>query len=118
MEENKELEISDKLNKIYNNGDMNLYKEEISKILEKRYRIGLKFEIISMLMKDLLIFKNYILDRHKDTIDDKNKKIIAISHKLFISIASSSCDFESDSIKKVSSGCLSLNNCEIAPFLF
>ena len=44
MEENKELEISGKLNKIYNNGDMNLYKEEISKILEKRYRIVLKFE--------------------------------------------------------------------------
>jgi len=56
---------------------MNLYKEEISKILEKRYRIGLKFKSYKHAYERFIDFKNYILD--KDAIDDKNKKIIAIS---------------------------------------
>ena len=118
IEENKKLEISDKLNKIYNRGDMKLYKEEVSKIVEERYLTGQKFESYKHAYERFIDFKNYLLDKHKDTIDDKKKKIIAISHKLFISIASSNCGFGSDNIKNVSSDCLSLDNCEIAPFLF
>ena len=118
IEDKKKLEISDKLNKIYEKGDMKLYKEEISKILKERYKIRPKFESYKHAYERFIDFKNYLYEKHKDSIDNKNKKIIAISHKLFISIASSSSGFESDEINKFAPDCLTLNNCEIAPFLF
>ena len=118
IEENKKLEISKKLNELYQNGDINLYKKEVSKIIEERYKSGLKFESYKHAYERFIDFKNFLYDKYKDKINDKNKKIIAISHKLFISIATSNCNYESDTIKEVSSNCLSLDNCEIAPYLF
>ena len=118
IEEDKKMELFNKLNELYQNGEINLYKKEVSKIMEERKKTGSKFESYKHAYKRFTDFKNFLYDKHKDKINDKNKKIIAISHRLFISIATSSCNYESDDIKDVSSNCLLLENCEIAPFLF
>ena len=48
-------------------------------------------------------------------MNDTEKKILVISHKIFISIATSdeNCIFKNN---KTSKNCLVLDNCEIAPF--
>lgn len=116
IEENKKLELSNKLNKLYEKGEIKIYKEEVSKIVKERYESGFKFESYKHTYERFIQFKKYIKSKHKETINNKNKKILIISHKLYISIATSSCSFNSDNIKKVSSDCLSLDNCEIAGF--
>ena len=118
IEENKKMEIFNKLTDLYKKGDKKLYKEEVSKIVKERFNNHLKFESYKHAYERFNDFKNYICNKHKDTIDNKDKKIIAVSHKLYISIATSSCKYDTDEVKKLSSDCLSLDNCEIAPFLF
>ena len=114
----EKIEIADKLNELYKSGDIKTYKKEISKILEERYKKGLKFESYKHSYERFKEFSKYLYEKHKDTIQNKNKKIIVVSHKLYISIATSNCIYDSDDVKKTSSDCLFLKNCEIAPFLF
>ena len=116
IEEDKKLEMSNKLNELYEKGDIKSYKEEASKIIKERYQTKLKFESYKHAYERFIDFKNDVSNRHKDDIN-KDKIILIISHKLFISIATSSCEFKSDEVKNVSSDCLSLSNCEIAPFI-
>ena len=118
IEENKKMEMADKLNELYQKGDTKTYKEEISKIAKERFQKGLKFESYKHAYERFTEFKKYVYEKHKDSINNKEEKIIAVSHKTFISIATSSCAFNSDEEKKLSSGCLVLKNCQIAPFLF
>ena len=115
IEENKKLEMSNKLNEFYEKGDIQSYKEEASRIVKERYQTKLKFESYKHAYERFIDFRNDVKNRHKDDINN-DKKILIISHKLFISIATSTCQFKSDEIKDVSIDCLSLDNCEIAPF--
>ena len=114
--ENKKIEISKKLNQLYEKGDIKSYKEGASKIVKERYESGLKFESYKHAYERFVEFKNFLKTNHKETINNKNDKILIISHKTYISIATSSGGFKSDDIKKVSSDCLLLDYCEIAPF--
>ena len=118
IEENKRDEIYNKLNALYEKGDKDLYKNEVSKIIEERYKTKLKFESYKHAYQRFIDFKNYLYDKHKNTLNDKERKIIAISHKLFISIATSKSDFILSGKNQVSSNSLALDNCELAPFLF
>jgi len=116
IEENKREEIYKKLIDIYDKKDMKIYKEEVANIIKERYKTKLKFESYSHTYQRFLDFKNFIYEKHKDTMNDLDKKIIAISHKLFISIATSIPESVLNGKGKVSLNCLSLNNCELAPF--
>ena len=118
IEDKKRMEISNKLNQLYEQGDMTLYKEEVKNIVKERYLSKLKFESYKHAYERFIDFKKDLIDKYKESIYNSDKKIIIISHKLYISIATSSIEFKDDNIKKVSSDCLSLDNCEISPFLF
>jgi hypothetical protein len=75
-------------------------------------RIFRRINIQDALYNDILKFDLKSFDEydsfHTLFYNIKNKKILIISHKLYISIVTSSCGFKSDKIKKVSSDCLSL----------
>ena len=116
IDENKMLKMSNKLNKVYEKGNIQSYKEEASRIVKERYQTKLKFESYKHTYEIFIDFRNDVNDRHKDDINN-DKKILIISHKLFISISTSTCEFKSDEIKDVSFDCLSFDNCEIAPFI-
>ena len=117
IEENKKLEISNKLNKLYEKGDFKLYKEEASNIVKERFKTKLKFESYKHAYERFIDFKKELIDKYKDTIYNSDKKIIIISHKLYISIATSNCIYIDYEVKEVSSDCLYLDYCEIAPFI-
>ena len=119
IEENKRNEIYNKLNALYEKGDLDEYKNEVSKTIEERYKTKLKFESYKHAYQRFIDFKNYLYEKHKNTINDKKKKIIAISHRLFISISTSKPEsILNGNNNNQSSGGLSLNNCELTPFLF
>ena len=117
IEDKAKTEIANKLNNLYEKEDIKTYKKEISKIVEDRYKSGLKFESYKHAFERFKDFKNYLCEKHKDNMQNKDKKIIIISHRLYISIGTSHCNYDSDNVKKTSSDCLMLKNCEIAPFL-
>ena len=115
IDENKREEIYHKLIELYDKKDMDIYKKQVSEIIEARYKTKMKFESYSHTYQRFLDFKNYIYEKHKNSMNDTENKIIVVSHKLFISIATS--DYGNIIKGKVSSSCLTLDNCELAPFL-
>ena len=117
IEEKKRDEIYNKLDALYEKGDMDLYKKEVSKIIEERFKTKLKFESYKHAYQRFIDFKNYIYNNHKNSMIKLESKIIAISHKLFISIATSKPESILSDKSHVSLNCLLLNNCEMAPFL-
>ena len=114
IDENKREEIYQKLIELYDKKDMDTYKKEVSKIIQERYNTKMKFESYSHTYQRFLDFKKYIYEKHKNSMNNIEKKIIAMSHKSFISIATS--DYENIIKGKVSLSCLTLDNCELAPF--
>ena len=117
IEEKKRDEIYNKLDALYEKGDIDLYKKEVSKIIEERFKTKLKFESYKHAYQRFIDFKNYIYNNHKNSMIKLESKIIAISHKLFISIATSKPESILSDKSHVSLNCLLLNNCEMAPFL-
>ena len=115
IEEKKRDEIYFKFNDLYEKGDMDIYKKEVSKIIEERYKMKLKLESYKHAYQRFIDFKNYINNKYVNSMNDTEKKILVISHKTFISIATSddNCIFKNN---KTSKNCLVLDNCEIAPF--
>jgi len=118
IEESQRDEYYNKLNDLYEKGDKDLYKKEVSKIIEERFKTKLKFESYKHAYQRFTDFKNYLYEKHKNTINDKTKKIIAISHRLYISIATSKPDVILKGTNNKTSGGISPNNCELVPFLF
>jgi broad specificity phosphatase PhoE len=118
IDEKQRDEYYNKLNDLYEKGDMDLYKKEVSKIIEERFKTKLKFESYKHAYQRFIDFKNYLYEKHKNTINDKTKKIIAISHRLYISIATSKPDLILKVDNNKTSGGISPNNCELVPFLF
>jgi len=116
LEENKREEIYNKLNELYEKGDMDLYKKEVSKVIEERYKSKKKFESYKHAYLRYIDFKNYLNEKYKDSINNTDKKIIIISHRLFISIATSKPDNILKGKDELSSSCSSLGNCELVPF--
>ena len=117
IEESQRDEYYNKLNDLYEKGDKDLYKKEVSKIIEERFKTKLKFESYKHAYQRFIDFKNYIYNNHKNSMIKLESKIIAISHKLFISIATSKPESILSDKSHVSLDCLLLNNCEMAPFL-
>ena len=118
IDEKQRDEYYNKLNDLYEKGDTDLYKKEVSKIIEERFKTKLKFESYKHSYQRFIDFKNYLYEKHKNTINDKTKKIIAISHRLYISIATSKPDLILKVDNNKTSGGISPNNCELVPFLF
>ena len=72
----KKLEISNKLNKLYEKGDFKLYKEEASNIVKEPFKTKLKFESYKHAYERFIDFKKELIDKYKDTIYNSDKKII------------------------------------------
>ena len=115
IEEYKRNELYEKFNTLYEKNNFEDYKIEVSKIIEQRYKINKKFESYKHAYERFIEFKKFINQKHKNSFDNKNQKILIISHKTFISIATSDKEYLLKN-NKISKDCLVLDNCEIKPF--
>ena len=59
-----------------------------------------------------LYFKKFLEDKHKNSLNDNEKKIIVITHKAFINFATSKLAYDMEKIDKNPEDCCVTDNCE------
>ena len=62
-------------------------------------------------------FKQFLKNEHKDTINEKNKKVLCICHAAFINTATSPQPFLTDEIDEIPDNLYQIQNGEIISFL-
>ena len=101
---------------LYNNNKLaELKKEivnEIPKIIFKNDNFE-PFESFKHVYERFLGFKKFLIEKHKDTLNDVNKKIIVISHGDFISSITNKYLFEDDNINSFPKDGSRPKNCDI-----
>lgn len=77
-----------KLKNLYDKGDMAEYKNELGKFLKEKYNNG--FESYKHVYERFNEFVKFLKNKFNDTINDKNKKILCVTHSALINIGTSS----------------------------
>ena len=77
-----------KLKNLYDKGDMVEYKSELGKFLKEKYNNG--FESYKHVYERFNEFVKFLKNKFNDTINDKNKKILCVTHSALINIGTSS----------------------------
>ena len=78
-----------KLKSLYDKGEIEKYKNEIGKFLKDNLKPNTVFESFKHTQERLEEFKKYLLQEFKDSINNKDNKILCICHGALISIATS-----------------------------
>ena len=113
FEENKKNEMYQKLKYYYEKNDLNSLKKGLSDLSRMRYEQNKRFESLKHLQIRCNKFLEYIKTKHKDTLDNKENKILVIAHTSFIKIATDRTIYESEDIQNYHPNSYSCNNCEI-----
>ena len=85
-----------KLKNLYHKGKLKEFKDEIGRFIKENKKDYIKYESFKHSYERFEEFKNYIKKEFKETINNKNKKILCISHSGFIMTASSPSPFLKD----------------------
>ena len=106
-----------KLKEIYENGEIQEFKKEIGKFLKKKNKIFSQYESFKHVYQRFEEFKSFLKNEIKDNMNDKNKKILCISHGGFINTATSPVPFQNDKINEPDN-LYRIQNGEIISLLF
>ena len=106
-----------KLKSLYDNGEMAKYREEIGKFLKDNLRTDTQFESFKHSHERFEEFKRYLHEEFKDTINNKDKKVLCVSHGAFIRTATSPVPFLKDEIKETIDNLYYVKNAEIISLL-
>jgi broad specificity phosphatase PhoE len=87
--DNTKTEIYNNLRELYDNNKEELYQQALEKFAMFRIEYRKKFESIRHEYNRFLEFKNSLKNEHSYTLNDKNQKILIISHSSFIKISTS-----------------------------
>jgi len=109
-------EMYQKLKNIYDNGDIDGLRNGLSELATKRFQAKIRFESLKHLQGRFIKFCDYLREKHKDTLEDKNNKILVVSHCAYIKIGTDLTPYESEKIQDYHSTVYSPNNCEILSF--
>jgi broad specificity phosphatase PhoE len=101
------------LKKLYDSGDMKKFKEELGKFLAEKKKIFLRFESFKHANDRFEKFKEYLRNEFKDTISDKDKKVLCVTHSSLMSIATSSVPFLTDKVNETVDNLYKMQNGEI-----
>ena len=106
-----------KLKNLYDNNDIQKYKEEIGKFFKENYKKYKKYESFKHSYERFDEFKKYLNEEFKETNNNKYQKVLCISHSAFISVATSSTPFLKDEIEENRDNLYHLQNTEIISLL-
>ena len=101
LEENIKNDKYNKLLDLYSKGDIINYKKEmvneIPKMIFKKNNLQ-PFESFKHVYSRFLEFKNFLAEKHKDSLNDLDKKVIVVTHGDFLSVITNKYLYENDDI--------------------
>ncbi len=102
-----------KLKGFYDSGNMKELKNGLSSLAKLLFRAKKRSESLRHLQGRFQKFKDFIKEKHKNTLNDKEKKIFVVSHSSFMTSGTDMTPYESETIQKFHPSCHSPKNCEI-----
>ena len=102
-----------KLKKYYDNNKQSFFEKELEKLAIYRIQSGIRFESLKHEYQRFIDFSKYLINKHKETLNNKNNKILSISHSGFIKVATSNEPYENDKINISNTYIKFLDNCKI-----
>ena len=91
-------------------------KNGLSDLVKLSYKKNKRLESLKHLQERFKKFCDYIKDQHKDSLNDKNKKIFVISHCAYMKSGTDMTPYKSDNIQKFHNSCYTPKNCEILSY--
>ena len=113
FEENKKNEMYEKLKYLYNKNDLENVEKELEQLAIIRYQQDKRFESLKHLQFRFNKFLEYIKEKHKNTLDNTEEKILVVTHTSFIKCATDRTPYESEDIQNYHPNSYSSKNCEI-----
>ena len=116
MNENQKMDKFNKLLNIYNKGDMNNYKiemvNEFPRMIFNEQSLQ-PFESFKHVYSRFLEFKNFLVERHKKTLNEIDKKILVITHGDFLGVITNKYLYGNDEQNYFPKDCCYCKNCDI-----
>ena len=117
FDENEKNKKYLELKKYYDNGEIDKLKKglaDLSSLRLNKYKISL--ESLKNAQGRFKKFLEYIKETHKDTLENKNEKIMVYSHGSFMRVGTNMTPYSSEKIEKFHSHSYSPQNCEILSY--
>ena len=118
FEENKKNEMYHKLKQFYEKNDFNSLKKGLSELSSMRYAQNKRFESLKYLQTRCFKFLDFIKEKHKNTLNNKENKILVITHTSFIKCVTDRTPYENEDIQDYHPNSYSCKNCEIISIKF
>ena len=118
FEESKKNKIYKKLQYLYSINDFINLKKELSQLAVIRYQQNKRFESLKHLQIRFNKFIEYIKEKHKNTLDNKEQKILVVTHSSFIKCATDRTQYDNEDIQIYHKNAYSSKNCEIISIKF
>ena len=116
LDENQKNIKYNKLLDLYNKGDMNEFKKEIvnemPRIIFNKDSLQ-PFESFKHVYSRFLEFKNFLGEKHKDSLNDIDKKVLVVTHGDFLGVITNKFLYENDDINFYPDDCCHCKNCDI-----
>ena len=106
-----------KLKNYYDNGNIEKLKISLSELADLRFKSELRFESLKHAQERFIKFVDYIKKNHKNTMQNKNEKILVFSHGSFMAIACNRTLYKSKKIQNFNKHSYSPKNCEILQYI-
>ncbi len=116
LEEKQKISKHEKLLDLYNKGDMNKYKNEMVNELPKMIfgKDSLQpFESFKHVYSRFLEFKNFLNEKHKDALNDLNKKVLVVTHGDFLGVITNKYLYDNDDVNAYPEDCCYCRNCDM-----
>ena len=104
------------LKNYYDKGDIDGLKNGLSNLAKLISLKNIRIESLKHLQERFIRFCEYIRERHKDTLNDKIKKIFVVSHGAFMNVGTDLTPYKSEKEQVNHPGCYRPNNGEILSF--
>ena len=118
VDEKEKDEEYKKLKILYDKEDKEGFNIELGKFLKEKNKTFTRYESLKHAHQRFEDFKEFLKIQHKDTINDKDKKVLCVCHSTFISVSISPVTFLIDKKHEKPTQLVKLNNCQIVTFLF
>ena len=113
FEEKKKNEIYLELRHLYNINDLISLEQKLTELSIIRYQQDKRFESLKHLQSRFNKFFEYIKEKHKNTLGNKESKILVVTHTSFIKCATERNPYEDEDIQDYHPNAYSSKNCEI-----